>query len=373
MADSTTIATGSGALQGAGAGAMAGSAAGPVGTAVGAGVGALVGGGIAYMGASAADKQRKAQEAMYAAAMARLDALNIPSIESQQILLENPQMVFELAPKELQAEYLAASQEQQVQADQGLVSKQREALQQLAERGEAGFNPEEMNQYAELQRQLEAQSQARQRAIQQDMTERGMGGSGANLLARLQGEQAAANTQAQQVGDLQAQAYRRALEANMASGQMAGQLAEQQFSRDTQRARAADAISQFNAQQRAAANQYNVGTFNQAQQQMAAMKQNLENQRAQNANTQQMHNKGLIQQYYQNQFQKASGQAGQMSNMGQYYGQQAANTAQNYANMLGGLTNAATSYYGGQKDVEAADINKETAKLNYQTEALKNK
>lgn len=319
--------------------------------------------GSTVLGMSQAEKQRKQQEAMYAAAMARLDAIGIPSIEAQQIFLENPNMVFQLAPKELQAEYIATSQEQQVQEDQGLVGQQRTALQKLAEVGEVGLTPEERVQLSEMQQQVAAQSQARQRAIQQDMSERGMGSSGANLVARLQSEQAATNTQAQQTNDLQAQAYRRALEATTGAGNMAGQMADQQFSRDSQRARAADAITQFNTAQRANANQYNVGQFNQAQQQMAAMRQKLEDQRVANANQQQMYNKGLIQQDFQNQIQKATGQNVQSNNMANMYGQQAANTAQNYANIGSGISGATTAYYGGEKDLEAAEIKKKNGQL----------
>ena len=265
----------------------------PLGGAVIGGVGAV---GSLVGGLISSNAQKKAQEEairyqkeQMQLAVAELERVGVPTVEAQKIVLQNPELVG------LQtAEQLGPSELQQVKANQAMASRQKQALEALAQRGEAGFTPEEKAQRNDMLRQVAAQNQAQQSQILQNMAERGMGGSGNELVARLQASQAGANTANQQGENLAAQASQRALEAIGQSGNLAGQLRSQEFGEQSQAANAADAISKFNLQ-----NRQNIS------QQNAALQQQQANTVAGTANTQEQANKALIAANYQQQLQKA--------------------------------------------------------------------
>ena len=97
-------------------------------------------------------------------------------------------------------------------------------------------------------------------------------------------------------------------QSNMASG-MQGQ----QLQLAGQKASAADAIAQFNTQQRMGVQSQNLGA-----------RQAIANQAAATRNQQEMYNKGLLQQQFQNQMAKVTGVTGAQSNLAQQMQQQAA-------------------------------------------------
>jgi len=142
------------------------------------------------------------------------------------------------------------------------------ALQNLAQSG--GLNLQDKAALASVQDQAAQADRGRRQAIQQNMQARGMGGSGASLLAQLQSNQAATDQQSQQGMDIAGQAQQRALQAMMQGGQLAGQIQGQDFSQQAQQAQAQDAVNSFNARNQTASNQYNAGVQNQVAQTNAA-------------------------------------------------------------------------------------------------------
>ena len=117
-----------------------------------------------------------------------------------------------------------------------------------------------------IQSDVAQADRGRREAIQQGMAQRGMGGSGMDLLAQLDSSQAATDRASQAGMDVAGMAQQRALDAIMNSGNMAGQMRGQDFGEQAQVAQAQDAISQFNAQNANAMNQYNTGAQNQGAQ-----------------------------------------------------------------------------------------------------------
>lgn len=259
-------------------------------------------------GAGAAASQMQ----MYKRAMEELDKLQIPDIEKQKLALEIPQLV-----GLQQAEQLGDTALADIAPDAQSEEAQRSALTQLKELSEKGFSEEDRAAMRQMQRQVGAEEKARQQSILSDMAQRGVSGGGQELAARLASSQASASRAAEGADRLaiqQAQARRAALSQ---LGQQAGAFRGQQFQEQSSAAKARDAINQFNAMQRAQAQQANL-----------AQRQAIENQRAATLNQQQAANKGLIQQQYQNQLQKATGMQSAMGNVAQAYGQQAQAQAQ---------------------------------------------
>lgn len=218
-----------------------------------------------------------------------------------------------------------------------------DALKDLAANG--GMTAADKANLSRIQNDVAAADRGRREAIRQNMASRGMGGSGMDLLAQLQSNQAATDRAAQQGLDVAGMAEQRALDAMTRSGQMAGSLRDQDFGQASQVAQAQDAISrfnaanrnqfaQFNANQRAAAMQQNANAqmgmdrYNrennmQAQQfnanaknQFTNMKQNLANQNVDLANRQKI---DLPQQAFQNQMAIANGRAGANQKGMDYY------------------------------------------------------
>jgi hypothetical protein len=230
--------------------------------------------------------ERRAAAAMQAqsqaqinAALKDIEALQIPDIDKQKLQL---QLMSEAGF--LESEQLA--REESIALDPRMRQAQMEALSQLRERGQTGLTEEDKAVQDIMLRDVAAQEQAQQKAIMQGMAERGTLDSGAQLATQLGGQQAAytrAQNQASQNAIAAAQARREALSqsANLASGMEA-----QDFSRGSQERGYRQSIDQFNLQ-----NRQNI-----AQQNLGIRQQDVGLQ-----NQQQMYNKGLLQQQFENQ------------------------------------------------------------------------
>lgn len=138
----------------------------------------------------------------------------------------------------------------------------------------------------------------------------------------------------------QAAAYQAALDAMAKQGSLGGQLQGQQNQQANTVAQAQNAMQQFNA-----ANQNQMGMFNAANQQQAnAMnaqnKQNVSNANTGTANYRTEYNAKIPQQVFANQMEKAKGQAGAATNIGNLYQQQ----GQQNAGLFAGLASGAASF-----------------------------
>lgn len=248
--------------------------------------------------------ERRAAAAMQAqsqaqinAALKDIEALQIPDIDKQKLQL---QLMSEAGF--LESEQLA--REESIALDPRMRQAQMEALSQLRERGQTGLTEEDKAVQDIMLRDVAAQEQAQQKAIMQGMAERGTLDSGAQLATQLGGQQAAytrAQNQASQNAIAAAQARREALSqsANLASGMEA-----QDFSRGSQERGYRQSIDQFNLQNR---------------QDIAAKNLGIRQQDVGLQNQQQMYNKELLQQQFQNQQgltqMKSNARLGQATNL----------------------------------------------------------
>lgn len=289
--------------------------------------------GSALIGANQAKKGREA--AMNAAnqAAAQFANVDLPDIQKMELALQNPELVGEYAPLLEQYLQLNPSAMEDISVDQALKNEQMKALSGISEIAEGGLTEADKAAARDIQREVNQNAEARRQAILQNMAQRGTLGSGMELAAQLASAQQAADQQSRAGDVLAQQAQSRALQALQQSGALAGQVRGQEFGEQAQVAQAKDAINQWNTanQQNVAAR--NVQNQNQAQQQNLAARQALEEQRANIANQQQIHNKGLQQQQFQNEMQRASGLAGAYQTQGQV----AQNAANAQAQMIGGI------------------------------------
>lgn len=230
------------------------------GDALGGIVGGLIGGAI-----SGGDS-RTARES---ADKAYQELLNIgaPPETAKALVLQQFSSAGVLTPEMEQYIQQGPSQVEAITEDPALKERQMSALNLLAQRAESGgLNPEDRAKYAEIRDQLAREQNAKQQQIVQQYQMRGMGGSGAELAAALSNQQAGANQASQAGNQLAAAASQNALQAALQSGQLGGQIRQQNFDVNKARASAADEMNRFNVQNRTAQQSRNVGARNQAQQ-----------------------------------------------------------------------------------------------------------
>lgn len=193
--------------------------------------------------------------------------------------------------EELTAEQLPRSAMEDVTADAGATSAQREALASMLERGRlGGMTLEDKANFNDVQGRLARGESAGRQRIAEDMQARGQYGGGAQLAMQLANQQGSAQRASEQGLQAAADASRRGYEAMMSAGRLGGQMRDQDVGEKSRRAQAADAMARYNADSRAQAARYNAG---------------------------------LGQQQWDNRFRRAAGVSGQLGGQAAAYGQSA--------------------------------------------------
>jgi hypothetical protein len=241
------------------------------------------------MGGKAADPNKAAREAQRDK-MKRMELIDTPELE--EYVLQNPELV-----GLLDAEQLGQSAMGDISTDPRLKEQQMQALSGMQERADQGLTAQDKFAMEEMMGQVGAQEKSQRAAIESEMARKGMGDSGASLMAKLQGSQGGANSARQKAMQMAAQGQQQRMAALQGMGQMAGQMEGADFQRQSQQASAKDAIAKANAM-----NRQNVNAMN-----LSARQQN-ENSRANIANQQSQVRNQLNQQQFNNQMAKAGSQ-----------------------------------------------------------------
>lgn len=272
----------------------------------------------------------------------------VPTAASQQVNLSPYQLSGLLQNINQNAQQQGSSGLLGIQTDPRLGQAQMNALQLMQQTGQSGgLTPAMVAQFQTAQRQAAGQNNAQQQAILQNMASRGMGGSGAELQARLAANQASANTGASNASNLASMAYQNMLNSTAQAGGMANQMQQTQFGQQAQQQSAQDAINSFNASLRQQTDSSNTAAQRQNQAANLAAQQTIGNQNTQQQNQQQMYNTGLTQQQYQNQLQRAGGIAGTDQGLANMYQNNANATANMYSSLGSGAGMAAAAFNSG--------------------------
>ena len=256
------------------------------------------------MNNNAGKKEMKEANRLMRDNIARLEAIGIPTVEAQRIALEAPELV-----GQLEAEALGPSRFEEISMDPRLQAAQMAALEGITGVAEAGgLDAQSRLNLEEGLGRIAGAEQARLQQLREDPTL----GQGQKLALQAQAIQGAG----QGGRDVALQTAAQAQQARMAAlGQQANLASEiqgQQLQLAGQKASAADAIAQFNTQQRMGVQSQNL-----------ANRQRIAEAGAATRNQQEMYNKGLLQQQFQNQMAKATGVTGQQSAMAGNLQQQA--------------------------------------------------
>lgn len=308
----------------------------------------LIGG--AVLNAANQDKARIQQNDLAAQARDVLNAVPLPILK--QYYPELYKQVATIAPEAVQAQELGQTEMAGIKTDPAMRQAQMNALMKMQEIGDqGGMTATDKARLAQIQQETETALKGQEGAIMQNLAARGMGGGMSELVARQLASQGAANRMGQQGLDVKAQAEQRALQAIMQSGQLGGQMQQQDFGQQAQIAQAKDAIARFNAQNLQNVASQNVQARNQAQAQNAQTAQNIAGQNVGLSNQAQQYNLNLPQQNYTNQIARATGQSQGLQQQAQLAAQQQA--AQNQ--MMSGLMQTGAMYATSQQNKQAKD------------------
>lgn len=276
-------------------------------------------------GSSAGKSDMKKSNRLMQEAVARLEALGVPSVEAQKIALQDPEL-----QGLLEAEQLAESQMENVSVDPRMRNAQMKALEEMSGLSQTGLGAEDKSAFNALRRQVAGEAQAQNQAVLQNAAAQGTLNSGNTLMAQLNAGQQSANRGAEGADRLASDAAKARRAALAEYGNMATTMGQNDFSNKSSVAQAQDAISKFNTQNRQDVNTTNLNS-----------RQNIANAATANRNQEQVHNKGLVQQKFQNDFAKAGGVSNAVTNLANNYASQGQAAAQGQANMNGALLGAA--------------------------------
>lgn len=264
--------------------------------------------------------QGRAADASQAAVDA-LASLQTPDVSQMQLQLETLVQQGLISPEDAQVYMQNPSLMAGITTDPALQQAQYDALASLQDIGEDGLTAQDKADLSRIQTQEQAQARGAREALMQSMEARGMGGSGASLLAQLTANQAAATDQSQRDLDIAGQAQARKLQAIQQAGALGGQMQQTAFSQAAQKAQAQDAINQFNTQNMNTIGLANTNARNQAAQANLAEKQRIADSNVATRNQQQQYNKQLTQQDFENRYRRAGGMAGAYQNQAQNFNQ----------------------------------------------------
>lgn len=313
--------------------------------AVGVAGAAAVGGIVSQM--SANDRENAANNK----AFQQYVAMKIPDPEQQRLALQRFRVEGKLTPQLEQAIKQAPSEFENIAIDQNQKASQNRALSSLEQVGnEGGLRLQDKAALQEAMLKGQVQDRGARQAIASQMAQRGQGGSGFDLQAQLEGQQAAGDRASQAGLSVAASAQDRALQALMGAGNLATQYRGQNFQEQSAKAQAQDAINRFNAQNLQGVQHANIGAQNRAQEMNLAQQQQTSNQNVGLSNQEQQYNKELAQRQFENQMQLANAKAGIYNQQGQTAQRQ----GQSQANMFGQLGQAGVGMVAANKSNKTA-------------------
>lgn len=307
------------------------------------------------IGMDQANKDRSAANAARQQALAQFANIEIPDIEKQKLALQEYQITGILTPEVEALINLGPSAMEGISLDPAARQKQLEALEQMSGLASGQIQSGDLAAFELAKREAGAYDQAKQNQIMQEMQQRGQGGSGAELLAKLKSSQSSAD-RLNQAGLEQAKAMQNArMAALQAQSNMAGNLRSQDYGQETDLAKAKDMISQFNTQNAQSVGSRNTGIRNDSQRFNLQNAQNASNMNTELANKQQIHNKGLTQTQFSNQMDLARGKAGLYGEQATAAQQQAGQTAGMWSGIGQGVGTAISGYGNQQAKVDSDD------------------
>lgn len=280
-------------------------------------------------------------------AMQAIQSIQLPDIEKMKLMQELYSNQGTFSPELEQALQLGQSKMEGISLDPRFREEQMKALEQMSQIATQGATPEDAAIMEMARRKAAGEAEAKSQQILMQNQARGMGGSGANLIAQLQAGQSGADRQQEAALQEAARSAQARREATERLGNMSGQMRGQEYGEKADVAKQLDAREMALANMNAAVAGRNVGSRNQAQQMNLQNAQNIANQNVNLRNQQQQYNKQLEQQRFNNEMQKGQAMAGMFGQQAGRYDKRASDTAAGWGQIGQG---AGEAWYNYDKD-----------------------
>lgn len=264
--------------------------------------------------------------------------IKLPTIEEQKLDLARYGEGQLLNNKQDQAEQLSMQDNlQNINLDPRLKQTQMNALETLQKISGNGFTPEELNASQQQRDAREGDLTSKLKQLQQQQDMRGVGNSDMALAQRMMEAQGSANRGAADARDLQAQAFKRSLDAVTQGANLAGNMDATDYSRQAQLAGNLNNREMTNLNQRANVNSSNVDRFNAALSSNVNRLNKVGDANTNLSNEQQVSNKGLIRQSFLDQMTLTGAKAGTNKDMANMNNANAARTAGQITGVASGI------------------------------------
>jgi hypothetical protein len=307
------------------------------------------------IGGSSARRQAREAAALRQQALAQFAGIDLPTIADQLYNLEAPDYAGDLTAIQEQAVAIDPTAMENIAVDPRLAQEQMKALEAISQRADQGLTETDMMAFQQARRGAAAEAQAKQEQVLQSMQQRGIGGAGAELAARLMAAQAGGDRVSQesmqiaQEDSRQRQANLQAL-ANLASG-----MRTQEFGEQSDVARAKDALAQFRAQNTQAVQARNVGRQQDAATRNVNLRQGIAEQAANMRNQEEMRRANLYGDQFNRQMQLAGAKSNIMTGNAANIEQQAGRTADMWSGIGSGIGSGLASW-ASKKDAETKKV-----------------
>lgn len=273
--------------------------------------------------------------------------LQLPSMEDMKVRLDQEVLKGNYTPQQAQAILQQRSEMDAIKIDPRLRDAQLAALtglQDVAQSG--GLTTADRGMLQQAAQEAGSYERGQREAILQNAQQRGVAGSGLEMLSKLQAQQSGADRMAAEGFKTAQLAQQRKLDALQQSGALGGQIRGQDFSEQAKIAEANDAINQFNVANRQGVMNYNTTAANQGQMYNLDRQQGVEGRNVNIRNLQEQTNKQLPQQGFENAYRRAGGTASALQ------GQAAGKSAEAGQNLgfVGGLVGTGGQMLSSSQD-----------------------
>lgn len=278
------------------------------------------------------------------------NAINLPDIEKLKMDAEEYQRGEQLTPsiREQQIRELAMQDQlQNINLDPRLRQTQMNALETLSKIAGSGFTPDELNALQQQRDARESDLTSKLKQLQQQQEMRGVGNSDMALAQRMMEAQGSANRGAQEARDMQAQAFRRSLDAISQGANLAGNIEGVDYARGANLAQALRNRELTNLQNRINTEASNVDRFNRALEADVSRGNAILDKNVGIRNEEQMFNKNLLVDDYNRRLDRAGIQAGIKRDKAGRLMDQANRTATRWTQGASGLTSGLLAGLGG--------------------------
>lgn len=238
--------------------------------------GKLVSTGIALYGSMQSKKKEGKSLDAYQDGLQLLQNIVPPTLADLSIELTQAVQQGELSPEEYIAYMAEKSAMEGIEIPQQLKDIQYDALNQMNEiSNSGGMTDIDKARLNEIKGEMLSSARGLQKSTQQNMASRGISGSGVELASQLSND--SANIEAASKGgyDVAAEAQRRALDAIKSKSTMAGNLRTQEFGEQEAKAKATDAVNDYNTRVRQAVSNANINDRNNAEAKNLAERQRI--------------------------------------------------------------------------------------------------